>query len=53
MKKSQAFYKAQLAVLNDPNMNFEETLEILAVLMEEEKMAKFSERKKEKENETV
>lgn len=47
MKKSQAFYKAQLAVLNDPNITYDETLEILAVLMEEEKLAKFSERQKE------
>lgn len=47
MKKSRAFYKAQLAVLNDPNMNFEETLEILAVLMKEEEMAKFAEKQKE------
>jgi hypothetical protein len=53
MKKSQAFYKAQLAVLHEPELDFEEKLEILAVLMEEEKLAKFSERQKEKENETV
>ena len=53
MKKSQVFYKAQLAVLNDPNITYDETLEILAVLMEEEKLAKFSERQKEKENEVI
>ena len=53
MKKSQALYKAQLAVLHEPELDFEEKLEILAVLMEEEKLAKFSERQKEKENETV
>lgn len=50
MKKSQALYKAQLAVLNDPNITFEETLEVLAVLMEEEKMAKFSEKREENTN---
>lgn len=50
MKKSQAFYKAQLAVLNDQDITFEETLEILAVLMEEEKLAKFSEKRKEHED---
>ena len=53
MKKSEAFYKAQLAVLNDPNITFEETLEVLAVLMDEEKMAKFGENRLEKANETV
>jgi type II secretory pathway component PulF len=47
MKKSQALYKAQLSVLNDPNISFEETQEVLAVLMEEEKTAKFGEKLKE------
>ena len=51
MKKSQVFYKAQISVLNDPNITYEETLEILAVLMEEEKIAKCIEKQKEeKEN---
>lgn len=49
MKKSQVFYKAQLSVLNDRNITFAETLEILAVLMEEEKLAKFSEKQKEEQ----
>ena len=53
MKKSQALYKAQLSVLNDQSITFEETLEILAVLMEEEKLAKFSERQKEAKNEVI
>ena len=49
MKTSEALYKAQLAVLNDPNITFEETLEVLAVLMEEEKLAKFTEKQKEEQ----
>jgi type II secretory pathway component PulF len=44
MKKSEALYKAQLSVLNDQTISFEETLELLAVLMHEEKSAKFSEK---------
>ena len=53
MKTSEALYKAQLAVLNDPSITFEQTLKILAVLMKEEESAKFSEKLREKQNETV
>lgn len=55
MKKSEALYKAQLSVLNDPNITFEETLEVLAILMEEEKWAKHIEttQMKVKNDETV
>lgn len=55
MKKSEAFHKAQLSVLNDPNITFEETLEVLAILMEEEKWAKHTEttQMKVKNDETV
>jgi hypothetical protein len=53
MKQSEAFHKAQLSVLNDPNITFEETLEILRVLMHEEDLALFSEKKEEKKNEAV
>ena len=47
MKKSEALYKAQLSVLNDQTISFEETLELLAVLMDEEKSAKCYEKLKE------
>ena len=50
MKKSKAFYMAQLAVLRDKELSFEEALEIIHVLVHEEKMAKFSEKREEKEN---
>lgn len=50
MKKSEIFKKAQLAVLRDENITFEESLEILNVLMGEERVAKFSE---ENENEAI
>lgn len=55
MKKSEAFHMAQLAILNDPNITYEETLEVLAVLMEEEKWAKHTEttQMKVKNDETV
>ena len=52
MKKSEVFHKAQLAVLNDPNIGFEETLEVLAVLMKEEELAIYVEGK-ENANATV
>lgn len=48
MEKSKAFHMAQLAVLNDPSITFEDTLAVLAILMHEEDLAKFTERKKEK-----
>jgi hypothetical protein len=47
MKQSEAFHKAQLSVLNDQNITFEETLEILKVLMHEEGIALFTEKKEE------
>ena len=50
MKKSQAFYKAQIAVLHEEELTYEEKLEIVAVLMEEEKLAKFTEKQKENED---
>lgn len=53
MKTSEALYKAQLSVLNDQSITFEQTLEILAILMEEEKSAKFCEKLKEERNEAV
>ena len=53
MKKSEAFHKAQLSVLSDSDLTFEETLEILAILMKEENLAKFSEKQKENANEAV
>lgn len=51
MEKSKAFHMAQLAVLNDPSITFEDTLAVLAVLMKEEDSAKYIEKLKEgKEN---
>ena len=51
MKKSEALRKAQISVLRDMKITFEETLELIAVLMEEEKSAMFSEKlKEEREN---
>lgn len=55
MKKSEAFHMAQLAVLHDPRITFEDTLEVLTVLMDEEKWAKHTEttQMKVKNDETV
>lgn len=53
MKKSEVFHKAQFAVLSYPELSFQETLEVLAVLMKEEELAKFSERREEKNNEEL
>ena len=53
MKKSEALHMAQLAILSDKDISFEETLEVLAVLMEEEKWAKHTESQQVKNDETV
>lgn len=53
MKKSQAFYLAQLAVLRDASITFAEKLEILRVLADAEDLEKYREKQKEKANETV
>ena len=54
MKKSEAFYLAQIAVLHERNLSFRDTLEILRVLMSEEDVAKLIEKrqaeKEEQEN---
>lgn len=50
MKKSKAFYLAQLAVLRDKELTYAEALEIIHVLVHEEEMAKFSEAREEKKN---
>lgn len=52
MKKSRAFYLAQIAVLRDGELTYDEILEILAVLMDAEDSAKFSEKLKEEREKT-
>lgn len=47
MKKSKALYLAQIAVLRDSELTFDETLEILKFLMDAEGTAKYSEKLKE------
>ncbi len=47
MKKSKAFYWAQIATLRCDDLTYEEKLEIVAVLMDAEGTAKFSEKLKE------
>ena len=53
MKKSKAFYEAQISVLRNEELTFEEKLEIVAFLMDAESTAKYSERLKEKTDEAV
>jgi hypothetical protein len=56
MKKSKALYLAQIAVLRDEELTFDESLEILKFLMDAEDSAKYSEKLKEereKANEAV
>lgn len=53
MKKSEMYRLAQFAVLNSLSIEAEKKLEILRVLMDDENLAKYSERQKEKNNETV
>jgi hypothetical protein len=49
MKKSEMYKKAQIAILQMDGLTFNDTLEILRVLMDDEEMAKWSEDKAEKE----
>ena len=53
MKRSKAFYEAQISVLRNEELTFEEKLEIVAVLMDSEGTAKYSERLKEKTDEEI
>lgn len=46
MKKSECFKKAQIAVVNSLVLTGEEKVEILGVLMEEEKISAFVEKEK-------
>ena len=45
MKKSELYYLAQVAVINTPTITPEKKLEILHVLMMEEDLEKFSEKR--------
>ena len=48
MKKSMAYFKAQISVLADELIPHHEKLEILRVLIDAEDVAKFSEKEAEK-----
>jgi hypothetical protein len=52
MKKSEALHKAQIAVMRDSEIPFDETLKILKVLMDAEGTAKYSEKLKEEKGDT-
>ena len=52
MKKSEVYYLAQIAVIATPTISVESKIEVMRVLLEQEKLALFCE-KKEKENETL
>lgn len=47
MKKSEVYHKAQLSVMRDHNITYEEALEVLYILMKEEEWAKTIESRKE------
>ena len=47
MKKSECFKKAQIAVVNSLVLTGEEKIEIIRVLMEEEKLSAFIEKENE------
>lgn len=47
MKKSKMFYQAQLSVLRDKELSFEESLEIVKALMEVEDLEKYREKRAE------
>lgn len=49
MKKSEIYKKAQFAVLKDEELTSVEKLEILKVLMHEEKFIRFTEEREESE----
>ena len=53
MKKSEAYNMAQIAVLLSPCIAPESKLEVLRVLMSDEDVAIFSEKRKEKEEQAV
>lgn len=52
MKKSEAYHLAQIAVVATPAISVESKIEVLRVLLENEDLALFCE-KREAENETV
>lgn len=49
MKKSEIYHLAQVAVLNTPTISPETKLEALAVLIDDERVAQYSEEQDEKE----
>ena len=49
MKKSEMYKKAQVAILQMDGLTFNETLEILRELMDQEEMEKWREAKEEEE----
>lgn len=54
MKKSEQYKRAQLAVLRAPDLLDTQKLEIVATLMADENLAKFSEEREEaQQNESV
>ena len=52
MKKSEIYHLAQITVINSPCIAPERKLETLRVLMEDEDVAKFVEKREAKERET-
>ena len=50
MKKSEAYYWAQICVVNAPTITPGNKLEILKVLFEDEQFARYSEENEKKDN---
>lgn len=44
MKKSKLFFLAQISVLRDEELTYEEKLEIINVLIKEESLAKYTDK---------
>lgn len=53
MKKSKAFYLAEISVLQNEELTYEEKIEIVKLLAHEEDMARYSEKREEQKNEAV
>ena len=53
MKKSERFYMAMIAVVEDNCINSDSKLEVLETLMESKSVAEYTEKREETENESV
>ena len=50
MKQSEAYHLAQIAVVNSPSISPEGKIEVLRTLYEDEKLALFTEKQEETQN---